>query len=70
MFSTLRSLMSSMLGSRASLDSITDEIAEPNQGRVEPSGLQGISRQAADVKEDLTKEDLEVEVCILKFSFL
>jgi WD40 repeat protein len=59
-----QSLMSSMLGSRASLDSITDEIAEPNQGRVEPSGLQGISRQAADIKEDLTKEDLEVEISV------
>eukprot|EP00111_Clytia_hemisphaerica_P020905 TCONS_00061658-protein len=59
-----RSIMSSMMGSsRASLDSVTDEISEPTHHH-SFGGLQDVERKRADVKESLTMDDLKKKVNI------
>lgn len=59
-----RSIMSSMMGSsRASLDSVTDEISEPSHLHTF-AGLQDIERKRNEVREALTSADLKKLVTI------
>jgi len=59
-----RSIMSSMMGSsRASLDSVTDEISEPSNHH-SYGGFQDVSRKHFDVKENLTPTDLKKKISI------